>query len=124
MNSSHLHENLGLSTNPFSKRSSEQEIEFINEIFYEPNYYNTLISDLVSGDSRFIIGQRGHGKTSIINKLYEDLESRKDLFVVKIDRYDSIPLKENERSFLMLIIEELIKKQAISLLRNKQVVKK
>ncbi len=124
MNSPHLHENLGLSTNPFSKRSSEQEIAFINEIFYEPNYYNALISNLVSGDSQFIIGQRGHGKTSIINKLYEDLESGRNLFVVKIDRYDSIPLKDNERSFLLGIIEALIKKQAINLVENKDVIKK
>lgn len=124
MDNNYLHNNLGLSTNPFSKRSSEQELEFINEIFYEPNYYNTLISDLVSGDSRFIIGQRGHGKTSIINKLYEDLENREDVFIVKIERYDSIPLKENERSFLLLIIETLIKKQAIYLLKNKHIVSK
>ena len=64
-----LDDNLGLSKNPFSKRSSEQELDFLEEIFYEPNYYKTLMDVLSTGDSRFIIGQRGHGKSSIINKL-------------------------------------------------------
>lgn len=122
--SANLYENLGLLQNPFSKRSSEQEVKFINDIFYEPNYYNTLINDLISGDSRFIIGQRGHGKTSIINKLYEDLELKEKLFVIKVDRYDSIPIKDNECDFIFLIIQELIKKQAINLLKNKVLVKK
>jgi hypothetical protein len=64
-----LNSNLGFSKNPFSKFSAEEEIEFHNEIFYEPTFYQTLLDDLKSGTSRFILGQRGHGKSSIIHKL-------------------------------------------------------
>lgn len=118
-----LDKNLGLLKNPFSKKSSEQEIEFIEDIFFEPNYYKALTSDLSSGDSRFIIGQRGHGKTSIINKLVEDLEKEPDLFVVMIDRFDSIPIKTNETAFLILILKTLITKLSIFLHKNKELVK-
>jgi Cdc6-like AAA superfamily ATPase len=118
-----LNNNLGLKRNPFSKRSSEQELEFLEDIFYEPNYYKTLTNDLSTGDSRFIIGQRGHGKTSIINKLVEDLEKETDLFVVMIDRFDSIPIKTNETAFLILILKTLVTKLSVFLQKNKQLLK-
>jgi len=119
-----LDHNLGLSKNPFSKRSSEQEHEFLQKIFYEPNYYKTLLNDLSSGDSRFIIGQRGHGKSSVINKLVDDLEEAVNLFVIKIDRFETIPIKRNETAFLKLILKTLITKQAIFLDKNKELIKK
>lgn len=119
-----LDDSLGLIKNPFSKRSSEQETEIFSNIFFEPNYYKTLLNDLSSGDSRFIIGQRGHGKSAIINKLMEDLEQSKDLFVIKIDRFETIPIKRNETAFLKLILKSLITKQAIFIDKNKHLIKK
>lgn len=118
-----LDSNLGFKKNPFSKKSSEQELEFLDEIFYEPNYYNTLLNDLSNGDSRFIIGQRGHGKSSIINKLQEDLEKNKNL-TIKIDRFDDIPIKENENALITLIIKSLTTKISVFLNKNKSCVKK
>lgn len=117
-----LDDNLGLKKNPFSKRSSEQELDFLEDIFFEPNYYGALINDLSSGDSRFIIGQRGHGKSSIINKLVEDLEKEKKLFVIKIDRFETIPVKKNETAFLKLILKSLVTKLSIFLDKNKDLV--
>lgn len=119
-----LFNNLGFSGNPFSKRSSEQELDFISEIFYEPNYYSTLVSDLASGDTRFVIGQRGHGKSSIVNKLFEDLELMNNILVVKIDRYDSIPLKNNEIDLLLIIIRKLVTKLSLKLLVEPKLVKR
>ncbi|ENA1795595.1 hypothetical protein ABF176_002442 [Flavobacterium psychrophilum] len=119
-----LDQNLGLKKNPFSKRSSEQELDFLENIFLEPNYYRTLTNDLLSGDSSFIIGQRGHGKSSIINKLVEDLEKEQNLFVIKIDRFETIPIKRNETAFLKLILKSLITKVSIYLDKNKELLKK
>jgi hypothetical protein len=118
-----LDENLGLLKNPFAKRSSEQELDFLEDIFYEPNYYRALMDVLSSGDSRFIIGQRGHGKSSIINKLLDDLEGV-NLFTVKIDRFDGIPTKRNETAFIKVILKSIITKLAIYLDKNRAVIKK
>ncbi|WP_272022152.1 P-loop ATPase, Sll1717 family [Olleya namhaensis] len=118
-----LDTNLGFSRNPFSKKSSEQELEFLDAIFYEPNYYNTLLNDLTNGDSRFIIGQRGHGKSSIINKLQEDLEKSNNL-TIKIDRFDEIPITKNENALILLIIKSLTTKVSIFLNKNTDCVKK
>ncbi len=72
---------------------------------------------LSNGDSRFIIGQRGHGKSSIINKLYEDLE-KANILTIKIDRFDSIPIVRNEVALIKLIITSLVTKISIFLDKN------
>ncbi len=118
-----LDTNLGLIKNPFSKKSSEQELDFLQDIFFEPNYYATLMDVLSGGDSRFIIGQRGHGKTSIINNLYEDLE-KKNILTIKIDRFDSIPISKNETALIKLILGCLVTKTSIFLSKNPKKVKK
>ena len=118
-----INEHLCLTKNPFSKKSSEQEKEFINKIFFEPNYYYTLKDDLSNGDSRFIIGQRGFGKSSIINKLYQDL-SGNNVLTILIDRYDEIPVKKNETALLKLILKQITKKLCVFLYSNKKHKKK
>jgi hypothetical protein len=117
-----IEQSLGFTKNPFSKKSSEQELQFLNEIFFKPNYYETLKDVLSNGDSRFIIGQRGHGKTSIINKLCEDLD-KNGVFTVNIDRFDSIPIKKNETALLILILTSCITKLSIYLSKNPEKLK-
>jgi hypothetical protein len=116
-----LDDKLGLSTNPFSLRSSEQELNILDEIFFEPNYYKSLMNDLSNGVSGIIIGQRGHGKSSVINKLLEDLEAQ-EIFTIKIDRFDSIPVKKNETAFIKLMLNEIVTKFSIYLNKNKHLL--
>ncbi|OIQ33064.1 MAG: hypothetical protein BM555_04735, partial [Crocinitomix sp. MedPE-SWsnd] len=114
---------LGFNKNPFSKFSAEEELEFHNEIFYRPKFYDTLLDDLKSGTSRFILGQRGHGKSSIIHKLKADLD-KQDIFTVIIDRFDDISLTENKIELLNLVLVEYVSKLGIYLNKNKAEVKK
>ena len=118
-----LNSNLGFAKNPFSKFSAEEEIEFHNEIFYEPTFYQTLLDDLKSGTSRFILGQRGHGKSSIIHKLKNDLEKSQVLTII-IDRFDEISLTENKIELLNLILKEFVTKYVIFLNKNPVYLKK
>ncbi|WP_179375901.1 P-loop ATPase, Sll1717 family [Winogradskyella wichelsiae] len=120
---SKLNTNLGFSRNPFSKFSAEEEMEFHNEIFYEPAFYQTLLDDLKSGTSRFILGQRGHGKSSIIHKLKTDLEKEQVLTII-IDRFDEISLTDNKIELLNLILQEFVTKYVLFLDKNKVYLKK
>lgn len=113
-----LNKNLGFYKNPFSKFSAEEEYDFSNEIFYEPTFYNTLLDDLKSGTSRFILGQRGHGKSSIIHKLKYDLDKSKIMTVI-IDRFDDISISDNKIELLNLILEKLVEKFVLFLDRNR-----
>lgn len=108
----------GFIKNPFSKYSAEEELEQLSSLFFEPNYYRTLVDDLMNGSSRFILGQRGHGKSTLIHYLKNDLE-KNQVFTIIIDKFDGIPVNNNEKELLELIIKGIIKKLAIYLIKNK-----
>lgn len=118
-----LDKNIGFIKNPFSKFSAEEEKDFHSEIFYPPIFYSTLLDDLRTGTSRFILGQRGHGKSSIIHKLKEDLEKENVLTII-IDRFDEISLTNNKIEILNLILTEFVTKYVIFIEKNKHIIKK
>jgi len=95
-----------LSIEPFSKFSAEEELDILNEIFYQPAFYVQLRNLIVDGNSRFILGQRGQGKSAIIYKLFEDLSKHNSLPLL-ITRYDGVPLNGNSNHFLYLIIKNI-----------------
>ena len=69
-----LYQNLGFSDNPFSTFSAEEEKRFLNNIYINPLFYETLKSDLINGHSRFILGARGIGKTVLLLQLKNALD--------------------------------------------------
>jgi len=98
---------LNTTRNPFSKYSAEEETDFIDDIFYVPQYYGELKELLSEGNSRFILGQRGQGKSMLIHKLFQDL-SRNHTLALLITRYDGIPLEGNENHLLCRILQSLV----------------
>lgn len=109
---------LEFNKNPFSKYSAEEELDIIEDIFHKPNYYNTLLDDLKSGSSRFILGQRGNGKSSLVHYLKRDLE-RDKLFTIIVDKFDGVPISNNDKELLELVIKSIVKKLSIHLIKNK-----
>lgn len=105
--------------NPFAQFSAEEEQEIIDTIFYEPPYYSSLVSTLTKNSSRFLLGQRGDGKSFIIYKLFNDLSQKRTLPIL-ITRYDDIPLTNNENHFLYTILYNLTIEISKQLLKNPQ----
>lgn len=116
-----LFERLGFKHNPFSTFSAEQEKKFLEKVFIEPNNYKSLRSDITENRSRFIVGARGIGKTALIYKLKKDLENA-NVFTVLIDDYEGIPIKNNKKQFLRLVIEETIKLFSVSISKNPELL--
>jgi hypothetical protein len=115
--SNQMTNNFGLKKNPFSKYSAEEELEQINSLFFKPNYYETLVDDLKNGSSRFILGQRGHGKSTLIHYLKNDLE-KNQVFTVILDKFDGIPISNNDKELIELVIKNIIKKLGVYLSKN------
>lgn len=97
--------NLGFRENPFSRFSAEEETDYIDNIFSPPKYYQTIYSDIFAGTSRFILGGRGIGKSALMFKLKNKLDSRACLTIL-IDQYDNIPETENEKQLLIEILKK------------------
>jgi len=96
----------GLRENPFTQYSAEEDLEILNEIYYEPRYYKELRDNAINGSSRILVGQRGLGKSATIHFLFEDLSKNATLPLL-ITRYDEIPLTNNEDFFLFKILQAL-----------------
>ena len=90
---------INLSIDPFSKFSAEEEKDYLKDIFYYPPFYRQLLSLLKEGNSRFILGQRGQGKSAIIYRLFDDLQSQ-DTLPLLITKYDGIPVSNNSKYFI------------------------
>ena len=104
---------------PFSNFSAEEEKKFINDIFYEPNYYKELRDIVLNGSSRLLVGQRGFGKSATIYSLFKDLPSQKALPIL-IHKYDGIPIENNESYFLCVILKAITNEIAKYLFTNKR----
>lgn len=118
-----LFESLGLKQNPFSKFSAEEELEYLKEIYVTPKYFNSLFSDLKSGSSRFIIGSRGSGKTALMNQLKNTLEDS-NVFVLFVDNFDGMPIKDNEKHFIYNLIQRLVTDYSIVIAQNPRLLNK
>lgn len=117
-----LYERLKFNKNPFSTFSAEQERKFLDEVFIYPNNYNSLRSDIIENRSRFIIGARGIGKTALIYKIKREVEES-NVFAVLIDDFEGIPVKNNKKHFLKLIITETIKLYCATVSKNPSLLK-
>lgn len=118
-----LYKNLGFTDNPFSTFSAEEEKEFLNKIYINPLFYETLKSDLTNGHSRFILGARGIGKTALLLQLKTALE-KDNVFTIIIDDFDGIPTKNNDKELARLIIESVVTTYCIQLGKSPERLKK
>lgn len=92
---------------PFAQHSAEEELNFLDDIFYEPAYYSGLKDTILNNGSRFLLGQRGDGKSMVIHKLAKDLTSENKALVIWVTRFDNIPLTNNEQFLLYKITQKM-----------------
>lgn len=118
-----LFANLGFKKNPFSKFSAEEEQIYLKEIYEVPRYYQTLLEEIAEGNSRYLLGERGVGKSALMFYLVEDLR-RKGVYPVLIDEYDGIPIRNNGREFLFLVEQHIITSLSIELMCDKKKIKR
>lgn len=91
---------------PFARTSAEDERSYLHEVFYKQQYYDELVDMAEASASRFILGQRGQGKSATLLHLFEDMK-RMNLLPVLIDGYENFPLSKNENYFLYVMIQKL-----------------
>ena len=102
-----LFSNMGFEKNPFSKFSAEDERAYLKEIYETPRFYQTLVDELIEGNSRYLLGERGVGKSALMFYLIEDLKS-KGIYPILIDEYDETPIKNNGYELLLLVEKSII----------------
>lgn len=117
-----LYESLNFKKNPFSTFSAEEEITFTNDIFIAPLFLQSLKEDIANGHSRYILGARGVGKTSLIYQL-ENHCKENEILSITIDEFEGIPKKNNKSALLKLIIEITLRDFCIAAHKNSYKIK-
>lgn len=112
---------VNLSNHPFAQYSAEEEND-IEAIYYEQQYYQELLDMTRNGVSRFVLGQRGQGKSATIHHLIHDLNKSKILTIL-IRRYDDYPEKDNKAYYLYSMLQGIILELAKYLYHNPKSIK-
>lgn len=115
--------NMGFEKNPFSKFSAEDERTYLREIYEVPRFYQTLLDEMVEGNSRYLLGERGVGKSALMFYLIEDLKNR-NIYPILIDEYDGTPIRNNGYELLVLVEKNIVTNLSIELLCNKSKIRK
>lgn len=116
-----LYRAMGFTDNPFSRFSAEEELEYLKNIYVNPRYYNTIYRDIGDSSSRFIIGERGIGKSALMFNLKRDFRDK--IFTIIIDEYGGIKVKDNQKEILLCTMEKMVTQLGISLIKNKKIIK-
>ncbi|MEH7115762.1 hypothetical protein V7124_25890, partial [Neobacillus niacini] len=119
---SELYRNIGFKDNPFSRFSAEEEREYLNDIFQNPKYFQTILTDIKEGRTRFIVGERGIGKSALMFRLKEELEIE-NVLTILIDRFDNFKLENNEKDFLVEVIKQLVNFISVLTYTDKSILK-
>lgn len=118
-----LYQNMGFNNHPFSSYSAEEEKGYLDKIFTQPKYFNSVYADIKNGNSRFISGERGIGKTALIYSLESELD-KEEYFVTIIDRYDNVGIVNNNKDLLIEVLRKSVTQYSITLEKNKGQLKK
>lgn len=111
-----------ISKPPFAQYSAEEELD-LEAIYFEQQNYPELLELTKSGVSRFILGQRGQGKSATIHHLITDLR-RNSILPILITRYDGFPEKGNESYYLYSMIQSIVFAIAQDLYAKPKLLKK
>lgn len=118
-----LYANMGFEKNPFTKFSAEEEKNYLKDIYEKPRFYPTILDELIEGNSRYLFGERGVGKSALMLYLIGDLKD-KGVYTVLIDEYDGTPIQNNGSELLCLAEKNIVTQIGIDLLLDKKRVKK
>lgn len=103
-----LYQNLKFFENPFSRFNAEEELQYMDSIYFEPKYFKTLYDDIRNNNSRFIFGQRGSGKSALMYTILSKLRKEKNLFIL-VDEFDFLSESTQTKEFQIVFIKQFLK---------------
>lgn len=105
-----LYKDMGFEENPFARFSAEEELSYLTDIFIEPKFFATILSDITCGSSRYIFGERGSGKSALMFKLISELQKKGGLIAL-VDSYAFVLERGNaaQKRYITLLLRTLVR---------------
>lgn len=114
-----FYEGFGLKDYPFNVYTAENESQYANEIFVHPLNYDAIKSSYDSNRSIVIRGNRGTGKTALLNDLLTNTDPKTCIQCV-IDDYSDLDINPQNSEYYHLIITNLVTKLFYRLFDDKK----
>lgn len=102
-----FYEGFGLKDYPFNVYTAENESQYANEIFVHPLNYDAIKSSYDSNRSIIIRGNRGTGKTALLNDLFTNTDTE-DCIQCVIDDYSELNINPKNSEYYLLLITNLV----------------
>jgi energy-coupling factor transporter ATP-binding protein EcfA2 len=119
MNFEKFYKSFGLTEYPFSTFTAENETNHAIELFVKPHDYSYVVESYKKKTSTIIIGERGTGKTALLNEL-KRLSNNKSELIISIDDYSCIDETHELRNIYNFFIKKISEEIFNSLIYEKQ----
>ena len=97
----------GLTDFPFNTFTTEHETDIAKKIFVSQGEYDPIIDTFKSGRNIILLGERGSGKTAILEDFKRYLFDNKRLLTI-IHDYGELSIKTNSKEIYRLIISDFL----------------
>jgi len=101
-----FYQQIGLKDYPFNVYTAENEGKYASEIFVHPQNYDAIKESFDSGRSIIVRGNRGTGKTALLNDLQDSI-STFDYLICIIDDYSKLSICPSLQEYYQLIITSM-----------------
>ena len=114
---------IGLENYPFNVYTAENEREYAANIFVHPHNYDAIKQSFDSNRSIIVLGNRGTGKTALLNDLRQSA-SQSDCLVCDIEDYSKIGIPSTTESFYKIMVNTLVSTLFDQLFEEKNRIKR
>lgn len=109
---------MGISEFPFNTYTTEQEIDFASKVFVSQSEYDHIIDTFKSSRNLIILGERGSGKTAILEDFKRISIKNKNVYTQIVD-FSALSNPSNPTEIYRLIISNLLVELFAAISRRK-----
>lgn len=117
-----FYKSLGFNEYPFSLFTSEHEKEKSYKLFVNPEGYDPIVESFSAGNTLFVVGERGSGKTAAIFDMERKISKESSLWVY-IDDFSSLDEEYSQDSFYEFLIANIANSLFPKILSEKKKIK-
>lgn len=100
---SEFYQSMGLEEFPFNTFTTEDELDIANKVFVLQGEYGPIVDSFKKGRNIIILGERGSGKTAILEDFKRFLENKKKPFTIINDFSTLSVVPTNEEIYKVII---------------------
>jgi len=118
-----FYKGIGFESYPFSSFSTENELERFSELFVPPDNYEPVKEAFENGNTMFIVGNRGIGKTALIED-FKEIQGRNSSLFCFVDDFSALKQDYSESELILFLLKEITKNLFLFLVRENKRIRK